>query len=126
MDEPEIMGYRLSWKPGESIFMSVENFELETCKDSADIWALYREPHPNGSKEITVYKGGHWIEPKYVYPHTNLEGFIPLYSGPLLYMAPMGEDVAFVFPGLMEARLKMTYPELYRKEANYGSDPRSA
>jgi hypothetical protein len=120
MIEPEIVAWRLSWKPGDFIFLTLEQYELETTKASADIWALYREPHPQGSKEIAVYRGPHWVQPKYVYPHTKLDGFIPLYSGPLLYMAPICEDVAFKFPGLMDERLKMTYPELFRKEVSDG------
>lgn len=115
MQVAQIHGYRLAWGPGDFCFHSPEMYAKEINKEHADVWALYDHPQSGCSPEIAVYRGEYWIQPKYVYPHTKLNGFIALYVGPLINEMPISEEMAFAFPGLMEERLKQSHPELFKK-----------
>ena len=108
------MGYRLEWKPGEYLFATPESFAKEVCRDSARIWGLYTEPQHGCSDAITVYRGPHWIQPKYVYSKC-LDGFAPLYLGPVLYEPIIDENELFTFPGIIEGRLRRDRPDLFPK-----------
>lgn len=107
-----LLGYRLEWRPGDYVFETPENFAKECCRDSARIWGLYTEHQPECSDAITVYLGSHWIQPKYVYGKC-LDGFRPLYLGPLLYEPAIDEYTFHIFPGIVEERLRSDRPDLF-------------
>lgn len=65
------------------MFETPSHFQQEICKDSARIWSLHDSPQPGCPKEVAVYLGPHWIQPKYVHGK-DLAGFKPLYLGPLV------------------------------------------
>lgn len=110
-----LLGYRLEWCPGDYVFETPEHFAKEICRNSARIWGLYTEPQSGCSNAAAVYLGPHWIQPKYVYGKC-LDGFKPLYLGPLLYEPAMDEDVLFAFPGIIEERLRADRPDLFADE----------
>lgn len=81
------VGYRLEWK--EYIFMTVENYAKEICKDGARVCGLYTEPQPGCDPNPVVYRGRYWVQPKNIYGKTvedlMKDGFVPLYLGMMLH-----------------------------------------
>lgn len=96
------VGYRLEWKPGDYVHESVEAFAQEICKESARIWGLFTTPQAGCDPAVAVYKGRYWVQPKYVHGQ-SLDGFTPLYLGPVLHDPALSEEVQRLFPALADA-----------------------
>lgn len=78
------VGYRLEWKAGDYVFETAERFAKTVCKEGARIHGLFLHKQPGCDQDIAVYLGTHWIQPKHLHGR-NLDGFTPLYLGPLLH-----------------------------------------
>ncbi len=107
-------GYRLEFRPGDPCYYSPSNYKSaqDAGFDNADTWGLFKAPQHGCSPDVEVYLGWCWKQPKYVYG-SSLDGFIPLYRGPLLKTAILDEEVLLLFPSLVESRLKQDFPHLY-------------
>jgi hypothetical protein len=106
-------GYRVEWKPGDPCYLSPAEYEHEAYKAGADVWPLFAEPQPGCEQAIEVYHGRCWVRPRYVSAVRDMTGFTPLYLGPLLQRGQMAEEVAHLFPSLVEDRLREARPDLY-------------
>lgn len=84
MQENDIVGYRLEWKPGEYLHYSPEDYRKEVCKSSARVWGLFREPQAGCSSDVAVYKGGYWVQPKYLHGRKT-DDLTAMFLGPVLH-----------------------------------------
>ena len=97
-----IAAYRLEWKPADWVYTSPKGFEQTIMKDGARIWALYTMPQPGCPNCIELYSGPHFIQPKHVYCKC-LDGFTPLYLGPIIH-DPWAVEMAWrKFPLMRES-----------------------
>ena len=108
------VAFRLDFKPGDPCYYTPENLKVAVAAgyDGADIWGLFTEPQPNCCQKVEVYYGRFWVQPKYA-KGFDLTDFTPLYRGPILSSAPLDESVAYIFPSLVEDRLRQERPELF-------------
>lgn len=110
----EPAGYRLEWKPGEYCYYSAEDYARETYRDGARVHGLFHHPQPDCPADVNVYRGWCWVQPKYDHGIRD-ESFMPLYLGPLLHEPPINEGALFLFPSLVEDRLRREHPHLFIK-----------
>ena len=84
MKENQIVGYRLEWKPGEYLHYSPEEYRKEVCKSGARVWGLFPRPQPGCPVGVAIYKGGYWVQPKYLYGQ-SADGMTAMFLGPVLH-----------------------------------------
>jgi hypothetical protein len=80
----KIAGYRLEWRAGNYVFETTEDYAVEINKASARIHSLHTAPQPNCDQEVYLYFGAGWVKAENL-QDTPLEGFVPLYLGPLIW-----------------------------------------
>lgn len=107
-------GYRLEVQPGEYHFMIASDYDIIDAKHAYRTWELHTTPQKDGPIEPIVYRNRHWLQPKHVYRHTKLDGFIPLYLGPLVNETKFQEKELYEYPGIIEMKLKHDFPHLYK------------
>ena len=107
-------GYRLEWKAGDYCFYTPDEFQREVHQSSARVWALFPTPQPGCSAEPAAYRGAMWCEARYRKANAYMDpDAVPMYLGPVLHEPPMDEDVLYLFPSLVESRLRESRPDLY-------------
>lgn len=100
MSEP--VGYRVDYRPGDPCYSSPEHYAVDRAAGfQGDVWGLFHEPQPGCSAEVEVYRGRYWVRPRHA-SAADAATFTPLYRGPQLERAPIDEEVALLFPSLVE------------------------
>jgi len=96
------VGFRLEWRPGDYCFYSLENFSRETQWEGACVCGLYSAPQAGCDPAVAVYRGRHWLQPRYAPSAGVPGGFTPLYLGPVLHEPDIDEIFALLFPSFVE------------------------
>lgn len=100
------VGYRVDYRPGDPCFMKPQDWaaEVQAGYGGGAVWPLFTEPQPGCPTEVEVYLGWCWVRPQNVSAVRSLDGFTPLYLGPQIQEAAIAEEVAFLFPSLVEPK----------------------